>query len=60
MLFSCMTNAGATLERTFTLSLCFVGLSYATKAFFPTTTINVALQIQSVALQLHHACLVFT
>lgn len=33
-------NAGASLERTFTLSLCFVGLSYATKAFFPTTTLQ--------------------
>lgn len=54
-------HAGATLERTFTLSLCFVGLSYATKAFSPpTTTLDVALQIQSVALELHHACLVFT
>lgn len=53
-------HAGAILERTFTLSLYFVGLSYATKAFSPTTTVNVALQVQSVALELHHACLVFT
>lgn len=28
-------HAGAILERTFTLSLYFVGLSYATKAFSP-------------------------
>lgn len=67
MLFSCMGqyHAGAIfLERTSTLPLCFVSLSYATKAFFfsPRTaaTLDVALQIQSVALESHHACLVFT
>lgn len=62
--FSRMDNVTQELpeKELFLLSLCFVGLSYATKAFFPppTATLDVALQVQSVALESHHACLVFT
>lgn len=60
MLFSCMDSImQESPKRTLSLS-SFVGLSYATKAFPPPQHFDVALQIRSVASELHHACLVST
>lgn len=52
-------DAGATLERT-AFTLYSLACREQQKLFSPTSTLDVALQIQSVALELHHPCLVFT
>lgn len=58
---SCMDNMMQELPWKELLSLFIRWLVASNKSFFsPTSTLDVALQIQSVALELHHPCLVFT